>query len=103
GNNIGLERFFDYQNQTLNWDNFGHGYMSLAEATASTQQVVAGGIPHTKLHRLNEYELVQVARDAVQGVGLNLMLAGGCGVGALVGDEIRSAAAAVPARLQDTD
>ena len=100
GNNIGLQRFFDYPAQVFNWDNFGPGNLSLAEASALTDKVVAGGIPHTKLHRLTGPELTQVTSNAIEGAGPNLMLAGGCGVGALVNDEIRCAVAQVPAKLQ---
>ncbi len=100
GNNIGLQRFFDYPAQVFNWDNFGPGNLSLAEASALTDKVVAGGIPHTKLHRLTAAELTQVTGNAIEGAGTNLMLAGGCGVGALVDDEIRCAVAEVPVQLQ---
>ncbi len=89
GNNIALPRFFDYPVAVLNWDNFGPGNMSLREASALTSQVVAGGVPHRKLHKLSNDELAEIARDALQGAGANVMLAGGCGVGATVADDIR--------------
>ena len=99
GNNTGLARFLDYPTQAFNWDNFGPGNPSLAEASALTDAIVAGGIPHTKLHRMNAEELTDVARRATDGIDRGLMLAGGCGVGALVEDGIRAAVTAIPEAL----
>lgn len=101
GNNTALERYFDYPVQVINWDNFGPGNMSLREAAARTEQIVAGGIPHRRIHKMNVGELTRAAADSIGGIESRLMLAGGCAVGALVGDEMRHAAAALPDTLID--
>lgn len=88
--------FFDYPTQVINWDNFGPGNLTLAEAATRTDKVIAGGIPHRKLHKLSGQELADVAQQAIAGVDKRLILAGGCGVGAMVSDECRLAAAALP-------
>ncbi|MEM7019352.1 MAG: hypothetical protein AAF512_18670, partial [Pseudomonadota bacterium] len=91
GNNIGLDRFFEYPVQVFNWDNFGPGNLTLAEAAQHTDKVIAGGIPHRKLHKLDSNGLADIAIEAVAGIQQKLMLTGGCGVGAMIGDEIRQA------------
>jgi uroporphyrinogen decarboxylase len=45
GNNIGLDRFLDYPNAVFNWNNFGPGNDSLAQASRKTSKIVAAGIP----------------------------------------------------------
>ena len=100
GNHTELERFIDYPTQVINWDNFGPGNLTLAEAATITDKVIAGGIPHRKLHKLSAQELADVAQQAIAGVDKRLILAGGCGVGAMVSDECRLAAAALPDHLQ---
>ncbi len=89
GNNTALQRFFDYPTQIFNWDNFGPGNLSLAEASAMTDKVVAGGIPHRRLHKLQAGELQQITQQVLDGVTGKVMLAGGCGIGASVEDSIR--------------
>ena len=102
GNHTDLPRFFDYPTQVFNWDNFGPGNLTLAEAaalTAGTNKVVAGGIPHRKLHKIDAAELAQIAQQAIAGVDGRLLLAGGCGVGAMLDDSIRSAVTNVPDQI----
>ena len=99
GNHTDLPRFFDYPVQVFNWDNFGPGNLTLAEAAAVTDKVIAGGIPHRRLHKLDDRGLNEIAAEAIVGVGGPLMLAGGCGVGALVEDPIRRAVAQVPDQI----
>ncbi len=100
GNNIGLDRFLDYPVPVFNWDNFGPGNLSLKEASAKTDKIVAGGIPHRKLHKLDANELGSIAADSVAGLKERVMLTGGCGVGAMVGDEIRQAVVQVADTLK---
>ena len=99
GNHTDLPRFFDYPTQVFNWDNFGPGNLSLAEAAAMTDKVIAGGIPHRQLHKLDDKALQQITEEAITGVNGRLMLAGGCGVGAMVEDPIRQAVALVPEQI----
>ncbi len=89
GNNIALERFFNYPTQIVNWDNFGPGNDTLAEASAKTEKIVAGGIPHRSFHKMSHDELRQLTEGVLQNTGQNVILAGGCGVGALVSDDVR--------------
>ena len=91
GNHIDLPRFFDYPVQVFNWDNFGPGNSTLAEASKLTDKVVAAGIPHRKIHKMDMDQLAGVANDVLDGAGANVMLAGGCGIGATVADDIRCA------------
>ncbi len=100
GNNIQLERFFDYPVPIFNWDNFGPGNLTLAEASSLTDKVIAGGIPHRKLHKIDEQELLGIANEAIEGVEGRLILAGGCGVGASIDDDIRHSAAELPPKLR---
>jgi uroporphyrinogen decarboxylase len=89
GNNIALDRYLDYPTPILNWDNFGPGNPSLIEAARITDKIIAGGIPHRKLHKLSPEALQEITNEALEGVGAKVILAGGCGIGATVSDEIR--------------
>lgn len=91
GNHIDLPRFFDYPVHAFNWDNFGPGNTALAEASRQTDKVVAAGIPHRKIHKMDSEEMSAVASKVLEGAGANVMLAGGCGIGATVADDIRAA------------
>lgn len=91
GNHINLPRFLDYPVQIFNWDNFGAGNPSLADASVLTDKVVAGGIPHKRIHKLDAAELKTIAAEALEGAGNRVMLTGGCGIGATVADDIRQA------------
>lgn len=90
GNHIALERFFDYPVAALNWDNFGEGNPSLGEVHRATDKVIAGGIPHLRIHKLSNEELSAVAAEATAGLNTRVILAGGCAIGAEVGDGPRS-------------
>ena len=100
GNHIDLPRFFDYPVQVFNWDNFGPGNSSLAEASKMTNKVVAAGIPHRKIHKMDQDQLSMVANDVLEGAGPNVMLAGGCGIGATVADDIRCAVTTIADSLK---
>ncbi len=102
GNNTSLERYFDYPVQVINWDNFGPGNMSLSEAAGQTDRVVAGGIPHRKIHKMTATELADVVGESVAGIDGNIMLAGGCAVGALVPDDVRRTAAGLPQAINSS-
>lgn len=91
GDQIGLERFFDYPVAALNWDNFGDGNPSLAEVHKASGKVVAGGIPHLRIHKLSQDELTDEAAKAMAGLPNRAILAGGCAIGAEVGDVPRRA------------
>lgn len=99
GNNIGMPRFYNYPVTVLNWDNFGPGNPTLAEVARESGKVVAGGVPHKRLHRLNADELLDVVEDAVRGVQGPLLLAGGCGIGAMTPPTSRQAAVEIADRL----
>ena len=100
GNHIDLPRFLDYPVHSFNWDNFGPGNTSLAEASHLTDKIVAAGIPHRKIHKLTSTELAQIAREELQGTRGNIMLAGGCGIGATVSDDVRSAVTTIADSLR---
>jgi len=102
GNNIALERFLDYPTPIFNWDNFGPGNDTLSEASKKTSKIVAGGVPHRKLHKISPEELKAITEGALKGVGANVMLAGGCGIGALVSDPMRQAVTTVAEQLKRT-
>ena len=91
GDDIDMARFYDYPVDVLNWDNFGEGNPSLAEAAHASGKVVAGGIPHKKLHKLDSSGLSTIAQQARVGVDTKLILAGGCGIGATTPDGCRRA------------
>jgi uroporphyrinogen decarboxylase len=101
GNHIGLERFFDYPVAALNWDNFGEGNPSLGEVHSATDKVVAGGIPHLRIHKLTDQELLEEAVKATHRINTRLILAGGCAIGAEVGDGPRRAPVHVAKTLCD--
>ena len=95
GNNIGMSRFYDYPVSVLNWDNFGEGNPSLAEVAEASGKVVAGGLPHKQLHKLDQAAMMVMAAQALSGVGPKVMLTGGCAIGALTEDGPRRAVVAV--------
>ncbi len=95
GNNIGMDRFYDYPVSVLNWDNFGAGNPSLAEVAEASGKVVAGGLPHKRLHKLDLTALTEAAVGALRSVGPKVMLAGGCAIGALTEEGPRRAVVAV--------
>lgn len=99
GNNIGLSRFYDYPVAVLNWDNFGDGNPTLVEASAQCKKVIAGGIPHKSIHKLDAQQLEEQAKAATAGVSSNLMLAGGCAIGALVSDGPRKSVVSIADNL----
>ncbi|MDP6376300.1 MAG: uroporphyrinogen decarboxylase family protein [Pseudomonadales bacterium] len=99
GNHIEMQRFIEYPVQVLNWDNFGDGNPNLGEIHAKTDKVVAGGVPHRQLHKLDAPALRHVAANAVGGLAERLMLTGGCAVGAQIGDDVRLSIARLPAEL----
>ena len=99
GSNIGLSRFYDYPVHVLNWDNFDERNPDLQSVAGETDKVVAGGIPHKRLHRLDESELAIVANEAVGDMRQGVMLAGGCGIGALVPHPPREAVVSVARSL----
>jgi uroporphyrinogen decarboxylase len=101
GNHIGLERFFDYPVAALNWDNFGEGNPSLREVHSATDKVVAGGIPHLRIHKLSDRQLLEEATMATDGLTTRTMLAGGCAIGAEVGEGPRGAVVQVARTLCD--
>lgn len=91
GNNIGMDRFYDYPVPVLNWDNFGDGNPGLKEVAEASGKIVAGGIPHKAVHKINEEELRATAKTALSGLTSNVMLTGGCGIGATTPDVSRDA------------
>ena len=91
GNNIGIARFYDYPVQVLNWDNFGEGNPDLAAVARESGKIVAGGIPHKSIHKLNADELMSSARQSLDGLTSGVLLAGGCGIGATTPDDARNA------------
>jgi uroporphyrinogen decarboxylase len=99
GNNIGLERFYDFPVSVLNWDNFGEGNPSLLQAHGACDKIVSGGVPHLHLHKLAPDHLYEQARSAVKGVDDRLMLTGGCAVGAMISDDVRKLISAFPERF----
>ena len=100
GNRIGMERFYDYPVPVLNWDNFGEGNPSLQEVREGSGKIVAGGVPHRKLHRLDADTLAEHAEVALGGLRQGVMFAGGCGIGALTPDPCRDAVVSVADRLK---
>ena len=99
GNEIAIERFYDYPVAALNWDNFGEGNPSLSEVARASGKVVAGGIPHRKLHRLTAETLEPHARAALRDAEGRILLAGGCGIGALTPTGPRAAVRTVAEAL----
>ena len=89
GSDIGIERFYDYPVPVLNWDNFDELNPSLAAVANESGKVVAGGVPHKRFHKLDAERLHTEVVQALGGLRTNLMLAGGCGIGALVESEPR--------------
>lgn len=89
GNHIGMARFYDYDVAVLNWDNFGAGNPSLREVAEASGKVVAGGIPHKAVHKLDQPALLAQATEALAGLDRGVLLAGGCAVGALTPDSAR--------------
>ena len=75
--------------QVLNWDSFGTGNPSLAHVHRNTDKVVAGGIPHRKIHKMSLGEIKDAAEKSVTGIKNRVMLTGGCAVGALLDSERR--------------
>ena len=99
GNNTDLSRYFGYAVNVLNWDNFGTGNPGLAEASRLSGKVVAGGIPHRAIHKIDEATLTAEAHAATRDVPGPLMLAGGCAIGALVSDGPRQAVVRVAEQI----
>ena len=95
GNHIGMDRFHEFPVEVLNWDNFGEGNPALADVAEASGKIVAGGIPHRRLHKLEEAELADQARAALGGLSRRVMLAGGCGIGATTAEPNRRSVVAV--------
>jgi uroporphyrinogen decarboxylase len=89
GDQIEMDRFTGYPVQVLNWDSFGPGNPSLSHVHAYTDKVVAGGIPHRKLHQMNLSEITETADKSVGGIKDRVLLTGGCAVGALLDSDRR--------------
>lgn len=78
GDEVDLERFFDYPVEILNWDSFSENNPGLVEVAQRSGKIVAGGIPHTRLEELGEEALLALVRDAIDGLDSGFILTGGC-------------------------
>ena len=99
GNNIALDRFYDYPVHVLNWDNFGAGNPSLQAAAEACDKVVSGGVPHRAVHKLTSKELRAEIEGALDGVGDRVMLTGGCALGASIPLTVRQEIQALSSEL----
>lgn len=87
GNNIDADRFVDYPINLYSWDDRGPGNPSLSDYAAATGNAVMAGVPHRRIHKMEDDALVDAIREAVGTLDRGFVLAGGCAVGALLADD----------------
>jgi len=87
GDNVAADRFGDYPVNIWSWDDRGAGNPSMIELAGRPGRAVMAGVPHRTIHRLEPAAVGDAVREAVGGLKQGFVLAGGCAVGALLGDE----------------